>query len=78
MLLKHKAEMNVFTNTSRTPLNCAVSSQCLEVVQLVLSNESALVNKADATGKTPLHTAASYGNVDVVRCLLDHGALVVR
>ena len=68
----------MFTNTSRTPLHCAVSSQCLDVVQLVLSHESALINNADSTGKTPLHTAASYGSTDVVKCLLDHGALVVR
>ena len=68
----------MFTNTSRSTLHCAVSSQCVDVVQLVLSNEPALVNKADATGKTPLHTAASYGSAEVVRCLLDYGALVLR
>ena len=68
----------MFNNTSRSPLHCAVSSQCVHVVQLVLSNERELVNKADATGKTPLHTAASYCSAEVVRCLLDCGALAVR
>ena len=78
MLLERGADLNVFTNTSRSPLHCAVSSQCSDVVALVLDNEPALVNKADATGKTPLHTAASYGNAEIVKCLLDNGALLVR
>ena len=78
ILLDYGAELNVFTNTSRSPLHCAVSSQCLDVVELILANEPALINKADATGKTPLHTAASYGSAEVVRCLLHNGALVVR
>ena len=76
--MEYGADIKVFTNAARSPLHCAASSECLEVVQLVLANESAFVNKADATGKTPLHTAASYGSIDVVRCLLDYGALVVK
>ena len=78
ILLEYGAELNVFTNTSRSPLHCAVSSQRSAVVELVLANEPALINKADATGKTPLHTAASYGSAQVVKCLLDNGALIVR
>ncbi|CAB4008909.1 transient receptor potential cation channel subfamily A member 1-like, partial [Paramuricea clavata] len=78
ILLEYGAELNVFTNTSRSPLHCAVSSQSCAVVELVLANEPALINKADATGKTPLHTAASYGSAQVVKCLLNNGALIVR
>ncbi|XP_028413558.1 transient receptor potential cation channel subfamily A member 1-like [Dendronephthya gigantea] len=78
ILLDHGADLNVFTNTSRSPLHCAVSSQCLDMVELIRAKEPALINKADATGKTPLHTAASYGSAEVVRCLLNNGALIVR
>ena len=78
ILLEYGADLNVFTNTSRSPLHCAVSSQCSDVVELILANEPALINKADATGKTPLHTAASYGSAEIVRCLLNNGALIVR
>ncbi len=68
----------MFTDNFRSPLHCAVSSQCCDVVELILDNEPALINKADATGKTPLHTAASYGSAEVVKCLLDNGTLIVR
>ena len=76
--MENGADMNAFTKTGRSTLHCAVTSQSVDVVRLVLSNEPALINKADATGKTPLHTAASYGNVEIVKVLLANGALVVR
>ena len=71
------ANMDVFTNTSRSPLHCAVTSQSIDVVRLVLFHDESLVNKADAAGKTPLHTAAYYGSADVVKCLLDYGAMII-
>ena len=78
ILLKYGADLNVFTKKSRSPLHCAVSSKCSDVVELVLANKPALINKADATGKTPLHTAASYGSAEIVRFLLNNGASIVR
>ena len=68
----------MFNNKSRSPLHGAVGSQCCDVVELILDNEPALINKTDATGKTPLHTAASYGSAEVVKFLLDNGSLIVR
>ncbi|XP_046848681.1 transient receptor potential cation channel subfamily A member 1-like isoform X1 [Xenia sp. Carnegie-2017] len=78
ILLEYNADLNVFTNTSRSPLHCAVSSQNSDVVELILANEPALINKVDATGKTPLHTAANYSSPEVVKCLLNKGAIIVR
>ncbi|XP_046848108.1 transient receptor potential cation channel subfamily A member 1-like [Xenia sp. Carnegie-2017] len=78
ILLEYNADLNVFTNTSRSPLHCAVSSQNSDVVELILANEPALINKVDATGKTPLHTAANFSSPEVVKCLLNNGAIILR
>ena len=78
ILLEYGADLNVFTNKSRSPLHYAVISQCSDVVELILANKPALINKADATGKTPLHTAASYGSAEIVECLLNNGASILK
>ncbi|XP_046848105.1 transient receptor potential cation channel subfamily A member 1-like [Xenia sp. Carnegie-2017] len=76
ILLEYNADLNVFTNNFRSPLHCAVSSQNSDVVELILANEPALINKFDADRETPLHTAAKYSSPEVVKCLVNNGAMI--
>ncbi|XP_046848686.1 transient receptor potential cation channel subfamily A member 1-like [Xenia sp. Carnegie-2017] len=78
ILLEYNADLNVFTNNFRSPLHCAVSSQNSDVVELILANEPALINKVDADRETPLHTAAKYSSPEVVKCLLNNGAITMK
>jgi ankyrin repeat protein/L-ascorbate metabolism protein UlaG (beta-lactamase superfamily) len=59
----------------QTPLHCAVRSDSLSTVQVLVQN-GATVNIVDAEGMTPLHLAVKKGNAEIVKYLIDHDAVI--
>ena len=59
----------------QTPLHCAVRSDSLSTVQVLVQN-GATVNIVDAGGMTPLHLAVKQGNAEIVKYLIDSDAVI--
>ncbi|WKX90326.1 hypothetical protein Q1695_009287 [Nippostrongylus brasiliensis] len=58
-------------STKDTILHASVSSQNVEVLQLVLKTFPALVSNSNCDGCTCLHWAAESGSTEIVKCLLE-------
>lgn len=74
-LLSRRADVNLpSTNELHAyPINSAVASRRLELVDLLLS-AGAEINACEGAGYTPLHQAAADGHLVMVRLLIEHGA----
>jgi ankyrin repeat protein len=75
LLIAHGAQINPTNKTefSTPPLEWAVSSDNLELVNLLLAH-GASVKSATTNGDTPLHTAAERGDLEIAESLVKHGA----
>jgi ankyrin repeat protein len=75
LLLAHGAQTNPTNQTEFKipPLEWAISSDNLEVVNLLLAH-GASVKSANPNGYTPLHTAANRGDLEIAEALIQHGA----
>jgi len=75
LLLEYGARVDATINHGDTPLHCAVATDNVGLVQLLLKN-GADPNIQQAQGMTPLHFAFSAGKdrMQVVRLLLSHSA----
>jgi len=75
LLLDAGADVNQ-TNS----LHVAITSQndCIEVIQLLLTQDEIDVNKADKYGYTPLHLAIEHGQAKIVQLLLNAGANIYQ
>ncbi|KAK5972137.1 Ankyrin repeat protein, partial [Trichostrongylus colubriformis] len=58
-------------NTKDTVLHAAVSSQNVDVLQLVLETFPALIANSNCDGCSCLHWAAESGSTEIVKCLLE-------
>ena len=58
-----------------TPLHLAAAFGCLDIAELLLTNQ-ADIKATTAGGKTPLHWAAAEGRTNIVQLLLAHNAPV--
>lgn len=68
--------INFSYDSSYTPLYYAISTDNIEIVELLI-NEGIRVNYDNSNEKiTPLHHASKFGNIEIVRLLLEHGAIV--
>jgi ankyrin repeat protein/L-ascorbate metabolism protein UlaG (beta-lactamase superfamily) len=59
----------------QTPLHCAVRSDSVNTVQVLVDN-GALINVSDEDGMTPLHAAVRNGNTEMVRYFLKSKAVL--
>jgi ankyrin repeat protein len=75
LLLAHGAQVNPTNETEFRipPLEWAVSSDNLELVNVLLTHGASL-KSATTNGDTPLHTAAGRGDLEIAESLLSHGA----
>jgi hypothetical protein len=73
LLLEHGADINVQSQTGRTPLHWASFNGRLEVVRLLLEH-GADVEAKNNDGKTALQEAADRRRNEVVELLREHGA----
>jgi hypothetical protein len=73
LLLEHGADINVQSQSGRTPLHWASTYGALEVVRVLLEH-GADVEAKENSGKTALQEAADMGRDEVVKLLRDHGA----
>ncbi|XP_046841984.1 ankyrin-1-like [Xenia sp. Carnegie-2017] len=78
ILIDNHAELNVLSENQSSPLHCAVISQNLGIIKLLLDNCRKLISMANATKQTPLHTAAYYSSSRVVKYLLKYEILMTR
>jgi len=74
-LLENGANVNVATDSGRTPLFLVAEAGFKDLV-VTLVEHGAEVDKALPTGETPLLAACSQGNEEVVEYLIAHGANV--
>ena len=78
LLLDKGAEINMATQTGRTPLHwavCAAFRGHKDVVQLLL-DRGAQPNMADQTGATPLSYAFKNNGMDIANILTENGGTV--
>lgn len=59
----------------QTPLHCAVRSDSVNTVQVLVEN-GALINVSDEDGITPLHAAVRNGNTEMVSYFLNNKAVL--
>jgi L-ascorbate metabolism protein UlaG (beta-lactamase superfamily) len=59
----------------QTPLHCAVRSDSLNTVQVLVEN-GALINVSDDDGMTPLHASVKNGNTEMVSYFLKNKAVL--
>jgi hypothetical protein len=76
VLLKHGAEVNVWTPEGNTPLGVAVMGDDKELVHLFVEHGADVNFCKPDNGRTPLHVAAINGNVPLAEYLIQRGAKV--
>ena len=75
-LVKHKANVNVKTDSGDTPLTLAARNKHDNVVQILLSDSQCLVDAKGQDGYTALQYSCTHGHVDIARTLVNHKANV--
>lgn len=78
-LLRHNADVNAKDINGQTPLHYTIiesekNSGLTEILDILLSARSVLVDERDNESRTPLHEACARGWTYAVRCLLEEGA----
>jgi len=74
-LLGYKADPNINNDKEMSALHCAVMSDSLQILELILAGATPeLLSQKRAGGLTALHDAIKKGDVDVVKKLLEYKA----
>eukprot|EP00698_Gefionella_okellyi_P007445 TRINITY_DN1818_c0_g1_i6.p1 TRINITY_DN1818_c0_g1~~TRINITY_DN1818_c0_g1_i6.p1 ORF type:complete len:310 (+),score=69.27 TRINITY_DN1818_c0_g1_i6:126-1055(+) len=75
-LFVHGANVNSQDDEGLTSLHRATAMNALDIMRVILAQESVQVNIAEETGVTPLHVAAWHGYTTAVELLVNKGANV--
>ncbi|GBN09836.1 Ankyrin-3 [Araneus ventricosus] len=75
-VLKFNSDVSAVDINLQSALHVASFYGRLAVVECLIQESNALINRRDINGRTPLHLASINGHTDVVRCLLKHRAKV--
>lgn len=79
MLLDHDPTLSkTFGPSNTTPLIQAATRGHTEVVNLLLEQDSSMIELSKANGKNALHFTARQGHVDIVKALLDKDPQLAR
>lgn len=73
-LLEKNADPDIKDENGSTALHISANSGNLELVKLLLQNETSSINAGAEWGNTPLHLACERGHPEVVKVLLENGA----
>ncbi len=75
---RFKAKTIYQDRAGRTLLHCAVRTNDIKIVKLVLASHKYLLNIRDNSGKTPLILAVISRNIEIVKCFLLQGSIQVN
>jgi len=74
-LLENKASINIRSKSGAQPIHYSVTKESnIEVVKLLISQESFNINTLDNNLRTPLHWALLYGNINIAELLISNGS----
>ena len=73
-ILRSGVNVNIRNNYKDSPLHCAVNSNSIEIVKLLLKYESLNINILDSRGETALHYAARNDFDEIAEILIKNGA----
>lgn len=74
ILLEKNASLRSFDSSGDSALHHACRGKFINVVRLLLSEDSVNVNSTNFFSDTPLHIACKTGSIMCIRLLLEHGA----
>ncbi|KAJ6238995.1 molting protein mlt-4 [Anaeramoeba flamelloides] len=75
-LIENNMPLTNIDEDGNIPLHLAVEADCIEIVELILSQKNAkeIINFENFALKTPLHLAIEMENAPITECLLINGA----
>ncbi|CAH8634846.1 unnamed protein product [Schistosoma intercalatum] len=76
LILSGECDVNEVAPDGETALTCAISSNAVRIVEMLLKHGSDPNFRGKKVECTPLMEAASVGYTDIVKLLLEHGACV--
>ncbi|KAK4474487.1 hypothetical protein MN116_001637 [Schistosoma mekongi] len=76
LILSGECDANETASDGETALTCAISSNSVRIVELLLTHGADPNFRGKKVECTPLMEAASVGYTDIVKLLLEHGACV--
>ncbi|KAK4467524.1 hypothetical protein MN116_008911 [Schistosoma mekongi] len=76
LVLSGECDVNEVTPDGETPLTCAISSNAVRIVELLLKLGADPNFRGKKSECTPLMESAIVGYTDIVKLLLEHGACV--
>ncbi|XP_018654746.1 putative multiple ankyrin repeats single kh domain protein [Schistosoma mansoni] len=78
LILSGECDVNEVAPDGETALTCAISSNAVRIVEMLLKHGSDPNFRGKKVECTPLMEAASVGYTDIVKLLLEHGACVAQ